>query len=195
VPVDETSERVLGAAGDMRTSYAASKSLEESLALAWAYERGLPVVVARLFNTAGPRQRSQHGMVLPRFVQRALTGRALRILGDGGQSRCFAHVLDVVEALQRLVESPSATCDVFNVGRPEEVTVLELAERVMKATGTTVPIELIPYPYGFREPRRRVPDVTKIRERTGWTATHDLDSIIQDIVAEHAPRQPAAAVL
>lgn len=193
VPVAETAERVLGAAGDMRTSYAASKALEESMALAWAYEHGLPVVVARLFNTAGPRQRFDYGMVLPRFVRRALTGRPLRVLGDGGQSRSFSHVLDVVEALQRLIESPGAACDVFNVGRSEEVTVLQLAERVMEATGTTGPVELVPYPHGFREARRRVPDVTKIRNCIGWTATRDLDSIIHDVIAEHAVRPPAAA--
>ena len=133
VPVREDAVRVTGTASDIRASHAAAKAFEESLALAWAHETGLPVVVARLFNTAGARQRADHGMVVPRFVEQARSGRRLQVLGDGLQTRCFAHVLDVVAALHALADSPAAAGEVFNVGTQDEVTVLELAERVMEA--------------------------------------------------------------
>jgi UDP-glucose 4-epimerase len=184
VPVGEDTLRTSGAASDMRASYGASKAFEESVALACAHEEGLPVVVARLFNTVGPRQRADHGMVIPRFVEHALARRPLRVLGDGRQTRSFGHVLDVVDALRRLAEAPAATGEVFNVGRPEEVTVLDLAQRIMTATDRTVPVELVPYPDGFRESRRRVPDVAKIRACVGWQPRRDLDTIIADVVAE-----------
>jgi UDP-glucose 4-epimerase len=190
-PVPEDAIRTSGAAGDMRASYGASKAFEESLALACAHEQGLPVVVARLFNTVGPRQRAHHGMVIPRFVEHTLARRPLRVLGDGRQTRSFGHVLDVVEALALLAEAPAASGEVFNVGRPEEVTILDLAQRIMATTGCTVPVELVPYPDDFREARRRVPDVTKIRASVGWEPHRDLDTIIGDVVAE---RRGVAAV-
>jgi UDP-glucose 4-epimerase len=183
-PVAETTLRTSGAANDMRASYGASKAFEESVALACAHEEGVPVVVARLFNTVGPRQRADHGMVIPRFVEHALARRPLRVLGDGRQTRSFGHVLDVVAALQLLSESPAATGEVFNVGRPEEVTILDLAQRILAATDRTVPVELVPYPDDFHESRRRVPDVTKIRDYVGWQPKRDLDTIIGDVVAE-----------
>jgi UDP-glucose 4-epimerase len=170
----------------MRASYAASKALEESLALACVHEHGLPVVVVRLFNTVGPRQRSDYGMVLPRFVERALAGSPLRVFGDGRQTRCFGHVLDVVEALHALAGNPAAAGEVFNVGSSEEVSVIELAERVMAATGVALPLELVPFPDDFREARRRVPDIRKIAARVGWAPTRSLDAIIQDVLAERA---------
>jgi nucleoside-diphosphate-sugar epimerase len=193
VPVGEDAIRTSGAASDMRASYGAAKAFEESLALACAHEDGLPVVVARLFNTVGPRQRAQHGMVVPRFVEQALAGRPLRILGDGRQTRSFAHVLDVAEALRLLAEAP-ATGEVFNVGRPEEVSILELAQRIVAATGRAVPLELVPYPDDFCETRRRVPDVTRIRAHVGWESSRDLDTIIGDVVAERRGGAAAVAV-
>jgi UDP-glucose 4-epimerase len=183
-PVGEDTVRTSGAAHDMRASYGAAKAFEESAALACAHEQLLPVVVARLFNTVGPRQRAHHGMVIPRFVEHALARRPLRVLGDGRQTRSFAHVLDVVDGLRRLAESPAATGEVFNLGRPEEVSILDLAQRVMAATECTVPVELVPYPDDFRESRRRVPDVAKIRAYVGWEPQRDLDTIIGDVVAE-----------
>jgi UDP-glucose 4-epimerase len=125
-------------------------------------------------------------MVLPRFVERALSGRPLRVFGDGLQTRCFAHVLDVVNALHLLIECPSAAGDVFNIGAREEVTVLELAQQVMDAVGVTLPIELVPYRDGCCEARRRVPDVAKVAARIGWTPTLGLDAIVRDVVAEHS---------
>jgi UDP-glucose 4-epimerase len=175
----------------MRASYSASKALEESLAMACAHEHGLPVTVARLFNTVGPRQRSDYGMVLPRFAERALAGRPLRVYGDGRQTRCFAHVLDVAQALRALAGNPAAAGEVFNVGRQEEISVLDLAHRVMDAAGVTLPIELVPFADDFREAGRRVPDIGKIEERIGWAPTLDLDTIIRDVLAEHG-QVPAA---
>ena len=177
----------------MRASYSASKALEESLALACAYEHGLPVVVARLFNTVGPRQRSDYGMVLPRFVERALVGSPLRVYGTGQQTRCFAHVLDVVSALHALASSDAAVGEVFNVGSQEEVSVLDLAARVMRAAGVTLPLELVPVADDFREARRRVPDISKIAAFVGWTPTRNLDAIIRDVLDERM-QTPVAAV-
>lgn len=191
VPVAEDALRVSGAAGDMRASYSAAKALEESLAMAAAHEHGLPVTVARLFNTVGPRQRSDYGMVIPRFAERALAGLPLRVYGDGRQTRCFAHVLDVVQALRGLAGNLAASGEVFNVGSQEEVSVIDLARRVMNGAGVTLPIELVPFPDDFREAGRRVPDIEKIGERIGWAPTRDLDTIIHDVLAEHG-RVPAA---
>jgi UDP-glucose 4-epimerase len=193
VPVGEDCERVSGAATDMRASYSASKALEESLALACAHDDGLPVVVARLFNTVGPRQRSDYGMVIPRFVDHALAGTPLRVYGDGRQTRCFAHVLDVVAALAALAGNPAAAGDVFNVGSQEEISVRDLAERVMRAAGVALPLELVPFADDFRESRRRVPDIAKIAARVGWRPTRDLETIIRDVLAERAPALAAAS--
>ena len=170
VPVAEDAERVSGAPADMRATYAAAKALEESLALAWTHEHGLPVTVARLFSTAGPRQRPEHGMVVPRLVQQALSGRQLRVFGDGRQTRCFAHVLDVVEALDALAGCRAAAGEVFNVGSQEEVSILELAERVMYTVGINRPVDVVALPAGVREPRRIVPDIAKITSVVGWSA-------------------------
>ena len=183
-PVSEDTVRSGGAADDMRASYGATKAFEESVGLACAHEQGLPVVIARLFNTVGPRQRADHGMVIPRFVERALARRPLRVLGDGRQTRSFAHVRDVVDGLRMLAEAPRATGEVFNVGRPEETSILDVAARVQVAAGWSGPLEFVPYPDDFRESRRRVPDVTKIRTLVGWQPTRDLDTIIRDVVAE-----------
>lgn len=195
VPIDEDADRVTGAAGDMRASYSASKALEESVALACAHEHGLPVVVARLFNTVGPRQRSEYGMVLPRFADHALAGTPLRVFGDGRQTRCFAHVLDVVEALAALAGSRVAAGEVFNVGSQEEVSVLRLAQRVMEHAGVRLPLELVPFPDGFREARRRVPDIGKVAARIGWRPQRGLDEIIRDVLADRSALPLAAGAV
>jgi UDP-glucose 4-epimerase len=184
VPVAEDAVRVSGAPADMRAAYAAAKALEESLALAWTHEHGLPVTVARLFSTAGPRQRPEHGMVVPRLVQQALSGRQLRVFGDGRQTRCFAHVLDVVEALDALAGCRAAAGEVFNVGSQEEVSILELAERVMYTVGINRPVDVVALPAGVREPRRIVPDIAKIASVVGWRPTRGLEAIVRDVVAE-----------
>jgi len=183
VPVREDAVRVTGSASDIRASHAAAKAFEESLTLAWAHETGLPVVVARLFNTAGARQRADHGMVVPRFVEHARSGRRLQVLGDGLQTRCFAHVLDVVAALHALADSPAAAGEVFNVGSQDEVSVLELAERVMEALGVDRPIDFAPMPDGGGEPRRSVPDIAKIADCVGWAPARTLDDIVRDAAA------------
>jgi UDP-glucose 4-epimerase len=193
VPLREDADRVAGAADDTRASYAASKGLEESLALGCAHEHGLPVVVARLFNTVGPRQQSEYGMVLPRFADHALAGTPLRVFGDGRQTRCFAHVLDVVDALAALAGNPAAAGEVFNVGSRDEVSVLELAELVMEHAGVRLPLELVPFPDGFREARRRVPDIGKIAARIGWRPARGLDAIVRDVLADRATLLVAAA--
>jgi UDP-glucose 4-epimerase len=187
-PVSEDSPRVVGTAGDLRASYATAKAMEETLADAYAREHGLPLVTVRLFNTVGPRQRADYGMVLPKFVEEALACRPLRVYGDGLQTRCFAHVLDVVEALHELLGCPRAAGQVINVGSEEEVSILDLARRALAATGATTSIELVAYPDGFLEPRRRVPDTSKIRSLVGWAPRRDLDDTIRDVIEEHRGR-------
>jgi UDP-glucose 4-epimerase len=180
-PVCEDAVRVTST--DIGASHAAAKAFEESLALAWAHETGLAVVVARLFSTAGPRQRAEQGMVMPRFVEQARAGRRLTVFGDGLQTRCFAHVHDVVAALHALADSPSAAGEVFNVGTHGEATVLELAERVMDAVGVSRPVELVPLPDGVREARRSVPDLAKIAAYVSWEPSRSLDDVVRDAVA------------
>jgi UDP-glucose 4-epimerase len=186
-PFKEEDDRVLGSNKVSRWAYSTSKAVDEVLAFAYYRERGLPTVVVRLFNTAGPRQTGAYGMVLPRFVEKALAGEPLSVFGDGRQTRCFCHVTDVVEALLGLLEEPSAEGDVFNVGSMEEVTILELAEAVIRATNSHSTVQLVPYDQayeeGFEDMRRRIPDVSKIRALTGWQPTRNLADIIADVVA------------
>jgi UDP-glucose 4-epimerase len=186
VPVREDAVRVTGTAADIRATHAAAKAFEESLAFAWTHETGLPIVVARLFNTAGARQRADYGMVVPRFVEQARLGRRLQVVGDGLQTRCFAHVLDVVAALHALADNPAAAGEVFNVGSQDEVSVLELAERVMEALGVDRPIEFAPMPDGGGEPRRSVPDIAKIADCVGWAPALTLDDIVRDAAGAQA---------
>jgi UDP-glucose 4-epimerase len=193
IPVPEHAMRVSAAADDARASYSASKALEESLALGCAHENGLPVVVARLFNTVGPRQRADYGMVLPRFAERAVEGRPLRVYGDGRQTRCFAHVLDVVQALWELAGEPGAAGQAVNIGSQEEVSIIDLAHRVMAAAGVSLPIDLVPFPDGFREAPRRVPDIAKIATLIGWAPTRSLDAIVHDVLDERVPARLAAS--
>jgi len=186
VPFKETADLVLGATTRHRWAYACSKALDEFLALAHWKERQLPVVVVRFFNTVGPRQTGQYGMVVPTFVRQALAGEALTVFGDGTQSRSFSYVGDVVGALMKLMVEPRAVGEVFNIGNTEEVTILGLAERVKALTGSASPIVTIPYDQayeaGFEDMPRRVPDLAKIRQLIGYEPSVGLDEIIRRVV-------------
>lgn len=185
-PFHEDDDSLLGPTVRSRWSYAASKAIDEFLALAYHKEIGLPVVIARLFNTVGARQSGQYGMVLPRFVRWALAGEPILVYGDGQQQRCFCNVRDVVAALHELAQTPAAVGEVVNVGSGEEVTILELAERVRQCAGSASDIRLIPYEQayeaGFEDFRRRVPSIEKIRRLTGWQPTTPLDTTIDEII-------------
>lgn len=187
VPFSEDDDRILGPTTKSRWSYAASKELDEFLALAYHKAVNLPVIIVRLFNTVGPRQVGHYGMVVPRFVRWALAGEPIQVYGDGQQSRCFANVHDVVDAIARLAVSDAAIGEVFNIGSHEEVTIHELAERVKARTGSQSEIVLVPYDQayevGFEDMRRRVPDISKIKRVIGWEPTTPLDTTIDQIVA------------
>lgn len=190
VPFSEDDDRILGATTKSRWSYAASKALDEFLALAYLKAAKLPVTIFRLFNTVGPRQIGHYGMVVPRFVRWAMANEPIQVYGDGEQSRCFANVHDVVDAITRLGNPESLELvngQVFNIGTSEEVTIYELAERVKARTGSTSEIVLIPYEEayeaGFEDMRRRIPDVSKINNAIGWSPTTKLDHTIDQIIA------------
>jgi UDP-glucose 4-epimerase len=186
VPFREDSDLVLGATTKHRWAYACSKALDEFLALAYQRERGLPVIVVRLFNTVGPRQTGRYGMVLPRFVEQALAGEPITVYGDGTQSRSFSHVRDVVGALASLAETTAARGRIFNVGNDREVSIGELAERVRRAAGSESPIVRIPYEdayeEGFEDMPRRVPDLSRLRSLIGYEPRVQLDETIASVV-------------
>jgi UDP-glucose 4-epimerase len=190
IPFSEGDDCVMGPTTTRRWAYACAKALDEFLALAHWYQTRLPVVVVRLFNTVGPRQTGRYGMVIPRLVAQGLAGEPLTVYGDGNQSRCFAHVLDVVGALARLIGNPEALGQVFNVGNDQEITILALAERIRSLTGGRSTIKKVPYneayTAGFEDMRRRVPDLTKIHRQIGYAPTRDLDRILADIIAEQS---------
>jgi UDP-glucose 4-epimerase len=192
VPFAEGDDLSLGPTTRSRWAYACSKALDEWLALAYWNEKQVPVIVLRFFNTVGPRQTGRYGMVLPTFVRQALKGEPITVFGDGRQSRCFGHVKDAVESLLRLVATPAAVGQVFNIGANEEVTILELAERVRAATKSPSPIELVPYKdaysEGFEDMFRRVPDVTKLERTIGFRPRTTLDDIIRDVVEDQRRR-------
>lgn len=185
-PFREEGDLVLGPSSKGRWSYACSKLIDEFLAIAYHRERGLPTVVGRLFNTVGPRQTGQYGMVVPTFVRQALSGQPVTVFGDGQQSRCFTHVSDAVRALIGLMERPDAYGQVFNIGNTEEVSILSLAQRVIAQSGSTSEIVLVPYERayepGFEDMSRRVPDVGKIGQLIGWTPTISLERILDDVI-------------
>ena len=191
LPFREDGDLLLGPTVKGRWSYACSKALDEYLGLAYWKERGLPVVVARLFNTVGPRQTGRYGMVVPNFVDQALTGRPLTVYGDGTQKRCFCHVDDVVRALADLITSADAYGQVFNVGSTEEISVHDLAKRVIAATGSDSDITLVPYDeayeQGFEDMARRIPDTTRIEKLLGWSPRKSLDEILADVIAHQRP--------
>ena len=182
VPFCEDDDRLLGPTTKSRWSYSCSKAIDEFLALAYFKEKGLPIVIVRLFNTVGPRQTGQYGMVVPRFVKQALEGRELTVYGDGTQSRCFGFVGDVVGALMKLMNHPQAVGQIFNIGNTQEVTIMELAQRVLAITSSQSKIKLVPYEeayeQGFEDMARRVPDLTKIKTLIGYEPKVDLDGII-----------------
>jgi UDP-glucose 4-epimerase len=186
VPFREDADLVLGATAKHRWAYACSKLIDEFLALAYWKERRLPVVIVRLFNTVGPRQTGQYGMVLPTFVRQALAGEPITVFGDGLQSRSFTYVGDVVDAIVRLANEPRAIGQVFNIGNTQEITIGALAERVRELTGSRSPIRLVPYDEayeaGFEDMPRRVPDITRIKDLIGFEPRVALDDIVQRVI-------------
>jgi UDP-glucose 4-epimerase len=188
VPFREGAELVLGATVKHRWAYACSKLIDEFLALAYWKERKLPVIIVRLFNTVGPRQTGQYGMVLPTFVRQALAGQPITVFGDGKQTRSFTYVGDVVEALIKLASEPRAVGGVFNVGNTDEVSIRDLAERVKTLSGSQSTIQYVPYDEayeaGFEDMPRRVPDISKIGELVGYQPKLELNDIIKTVI-EH----------
>jgi UDP-glucose 4-epimerase len=201
--LEEDARRIYGPTTARRWAYADTKAIDEHLALARHAEEGLQVVIARLFNTVGPRQSGQYGMVIPRFVEAALAGTPLEVYGDGTQTRCFCHVSDSVRALKRLMDEPATDGEIYNVGSTERVRIADLARRILDATGSSSQIVFVPYEEVFargveEEMFHRAPSIEKIVTATGWQPTIDLDGIIEDVIAaargargEHEAR-PAA---
>jgi UDP-glucose 4-epimerase len=186
VPFHEDDDLVLGPTPKHRWAYACSKAIDEFLALAYWKEKKLPVIIVRFFNTVGPRQSGQYGMVIPNFVRQALAGHPITVHGDGTQSRSFTYVGDVVGALLKLMDEPRAIGQVFNVGNPEEITILELAGRVRQLTGSQSEIVLVPYEQayeaGFEDMPRRVPNLQKIHALIGYEPMVDLDEILARVI-------------
>jgi UDP-glucose 4-epimerase len=207
VPFQEDDDRVLGSTTKSRWSYSTSKAVDEFLAFAYHKQLGLPVVIFRLFNTVGPRQTGQYGMVVPRFVQQALRGERLTVYGDGQQSRCFCDVEDVIRAIVGLSDSADAIGRVFNVGSQNEVTIRELAERVIRgvasargeasATNLDDRIRAVPYDQaygeGYEDMRRRIPDTTRVRDAIGWEPRVSLEETLRRVIEYYRTRTPASA--
>src|ERR671927_761251 len=193
VPFSEDGNLVMGATTKGRWSYACSKAIDEFLALAYWREKKLPTVVVRLFNTVGPRQTGQYGMVIPTFVKQALAGRPITVYGTGEQTRCFGYVKDVVGALVGLMDRDESVGEVFNIGSNEEVSIMQLAERVKELTGSKSEIVTVPYDEayeeGFEDMPRRVPDITKVSALTGFRPTVTLDEILQSVIEYYSGRQ------
>ena len=193
IPMHEDSDRLLGSPLIGRWSYSTSKAVDEILAHAYWKAKGLPTVIVRLFNTVGPRQSADFGMVLPRFVEAALEGRDLKVHGDGSQSRCFGHVRDIVPALIALMESREAEGLAVNLGSQQEVTIRELAERVIHRTGSSSRIQLVPYQDvyvgGFEDMPRRVPDTNRARKLIGFDPATTLDEIIDSMIDDARRRR------
>jgi UDP-glucose 4-epimerase len=195
--VEEDARRIYGPTTARRWAYADTKAIDEFLALARHDEQGLPCVIARLFNTVGPRQSGQYGNVVPRFVEAALAGRPLEVHGDGTQTRCFCHVSDTVRALQALMNDTSISGQIYNVGSTERVRIGELAERVKRATGSSSELVFVPYEEVFdrgieEEMFHRAPSIEKIGAAVGWRPTIDLDGILAEIVAHARAASPTA---
>ncbi|MBI3299577.1 MAG: GDP-mannose 4,6-dehydratase [Elusimicrobia bacterium] len=199
IPFREDGDLVMGATSKGRWSYACSKALDEFLAIAYWKERGLPVVVARLFNTVGPRQTGRYGMVVPTLVRQALAGEPMTVYGDGTQRRCFTHVKDSVRAQAALMQCPAAVGQVFNIGSQNEISIMGLAERIKELAGSSSPIKLVPYSEayeeGFEDMARRVPDLTRVHAAIGYEPKYTLDDIIRDVISYErglSAAQPAA---
>lgn len=200
VPFTEDNDILKGSTSKHRWAYACAKELDEFLALAHWKETRLPVVVIRLFNTVGPRQTGQYGMVVPNFIKAALENRPIPIHGDGNQSRCFGHVLDIVEGLTKAIETPACFGQVTNLGNSEEVTIKQLAEKIVQMTGSQSQIEYIPYEVaygeGFEDMQRRVPNLEKAKRLIGYQPTRSLNDIITDVTNEFREQlktEPATA--
>jgi UDP-glucose 4-epimerase len=195
--LSEDSKRMYGPTTARRWAYAESKALDEFLTLAYHQERGLDGLIVRLFNTVGPRQSGQYGMVIPRFVAAALAGRQLEIHGDGSQTRCFCHVQDTIRALAGLMDARHLSGEIFNVGSTERVTILELADRVRSLTGSQSEVCYVPYDevygQGIEDMLHRQPSIEKVSGAIGWAPTRTLDAILADVV-EHAKSSPAVTV-
>jgi UDP-glucose 4-epimerase len=189
VPFNEEADRILGSTTKSRWSYSCSKAIDEFLALAFHKERGLPIVIVRLFNTVGPRQTGQYGMVVPRFIEAALAEKPITVYGDGKQSRCFGHVTDIVGAIVELSRHSGAVGEIFNVGNEQEITILGLAEKVKQITGSNSEIVNVPYSEayeaGFEDMTRRVPDLGKIKALIGFEPRIGIDEIIRQIADLH----------
>ncbi len=185
--LNEQSDRVLGTPTTIRWSYSTAKAVDEILANLYHQERGLPTIVTRFFNTVGPRQSPAYGMVIPRFIQQALAGEPIQVFGDGEQTRCFAHVHDVVRAVRMLLDDPKAIGGTFNIGSPFEISMNDLAAKVKAVTGSSSEIVHLSYDEayakGFEDMRRRVPDTTRLQELTGWSPNKSLDDILVETVA------------
>ncbi|MGA2370800.1 MAG: GDP-mannose 4,6-dehydratase [Candidatus Korobacteraceae bacterium] len=199
VPFREDDDLVLGATSKARWSYACSKAIDEFLAIAYWKERKVPTVIARLFNTVGPRQTGRYGMVIPNFVTEALTGADIRVFGDGTQSRCFTHVSDAVDALVDIAAHPSANGEVYNVGGNDEITILDLARKIRDMTGSKSRIVLVPYSTayeeGFEDMMRRVPDISKVNRLTGYTPKVSLEQSLASIIDDQRIRLREHGVL
>lgn len=187
IPFSEDDDVVMGPTSKSRWSYAASKMVDEFLSLAYGQQYGLEVVTFRLFNTVGPRQTGQFGMVIPRLVEQALKNEPITVYGDGQQQRCFVDVRDVVRALQALAFHPQAPGQIFNIGSQDEISILQLAERVKKLAKSSSTITLVPYSEayapGFEDLQRRVPDVSKLTKLIGWKPERSLDDMLLDVIA------------
>ena len=187
VPLNEEDDRIIGHPLKSRWSYSEAKAVDESLAYFYYLENKLPIRIVRFFNTVGPRQVGHYGMVVPRFVSAALKNEPLSVYGSGEQIRCFCHVDDAVRALLLVMDSDKAVGEVFNVGNNQQITIMELAKKVIELTGSSSTIEKIAYekayPEGFEDMQRRVPDISKIKKVLGWTPEINLDQIVKDIAA------------
>jgi UDP-glucose 4-epimerase len=194
-PLDEEARRIYGPTTARRWAYADSKAMDELLALAYHQERGLDCVIVRLFNTVGPRQSGQYGMVVPRFVERALAGRPIEIHGDGTQTRCFCHVTDTIRALKGLMEERSISGSIFNVGSTVGIRIIDLAERVKEMTRSRSELEFVPYDkvygQGIEDMLHRVPSIEKVKAAIGWEPHLNLDVILADVI-KHARTAPIA---
>jgi UDP-glucose 4-epimerase len=186
VPFNEEDDCVMGPTSHSRWAYATSKAIDEFLGLAYYRQFGLPVVVMRFFNTVGPRQTGRYGMVIPRFVRQALLNEPITVYGDGEQSRCFADVADIIDAINKLSSNPAAVGQVFNIGSIEEVTIRELAELVIAATGSQSKVIYVPYEEayapGFEDMRRRVPDLTKVHQLIGYEPRFTLEATLKRVI-------------
>ena len=192
VPFKEDGNLVMGATTKGRWSYACSKAIDEFLALAYWREKKLPTTIVRLFNTVGPRQTGRYGMVIPTFVKQALAGRPITVYGDGKQTRCFGYVGDVVGALIKLMDTTESIGQVFNIGSTEEISILELAEKIKELTKSTSEIVFVPYDdayeEGFEDMPRRVPDTTKINQLVGFKPEMTLNGILETVISFHRGR-------